>query len=117
MGRGGPLNNEKNMSQIRCPNNTYQQAYPQIVKARHMKLDLNASGKDNEARMTKYNATNKNDLDMFKPRRAAVAKSFDFTVSDSSGGGMPGATSRRNMYNSSLGSGTIGGRSDISKMS
>ena len=72
----------------------------------------NSKESNNEARMTKYNAT-KNDLDMFKPRRAAVAKSFDFTVSDSSGLPRTG----RNMYNSSIGSGTLGGRSDISKMS
>ena len=30
VGRGGKLNNAKNMSQIRCHENTYNQPYPQI---------------------------------------------------------------------------------------
>jgi len=30
--------NEKNKSQIRCKGNTYNQPYPQIVRARHVKL-------------------------------------------------------------------------------
>ena len=38
MGRGGALNNEKNMSQIRCADQTYQKAFPEVVKARHIKL-------------------------------------------------------------------------------
>ena len=37
MGRGGRLNNEKNMSAIRCEDDTYQNAYPKIVKARYHK--------------------------------------------------------------------------------
>ena len=91
MGRGGQLNNEKNMSQIRCPENTYQQAYPQIVKARHMKLEaLDGSenkaidGNRNEARVT-FQETGK-DTELFKPRRAVVAKSYDFTTGAESGG-------------------------------
>ena len=111
MGRGGQLNNEKNMSQIRCFDNTYQTAYPQIVKARHIKLAFGAENKakdegNNEARVSAYRAT-KNDHDLFKPRRAAVAKSFDFTVSDRSGIPRTG----RNFNDSSE-----GGRSNMSKM-
>ena len=105
MGRGGRLNNEKNMSQIRCVDNTYQQMYPNIVKARHIKLafgdktNTNYGKKDNEA------ASNRNDLDMFKPRRAAVTKSYDFT----SNSGMR----TRNQ----LGGSEAGNSSVISKMS
>ena len=43
MGRGGPLNNEKNMSAIRCVDNTYQKTIPHIVKARHLKLALGST--------------------------------------------------------------------------
>ena len=38
MGRGGSLNNEKNMSQIRCVEDTYMKASPNMVRTRHMKL-------------------------------------------------------------------------------
>lgn len=46
VGRGGVLNNEKNMSQIRCMANTYQKAYPQMVKARHMQLSFDDNNDD-----------------------------------------------------------------------
>lgn len=39
MGRGGALNNEKNMSQIRCVEDTYMKASPNMVRTRHMKLN------------------------------------------------------------------------------
>jgi hypothetical protein len=44
MGRGGNLNNQKNMSTIRCQEETYSKPYPKVVKARHMKLEIGGRG-------------------------------------------------------------------------
>ena len=39
MGRGGALNNEKNMSQIRCVEDTYMKPSPNMVRTRHIQLN------------------------------------------------------------------------------
>ena len=57
VGRGGPLNNQKNISQIRCPANSNRAAVqnPQVIKARHVKLAVGGrSGSEEEEQRSRH---------------------------------------------------------------
>ena len=85
------------MSQIRCVDNTYQKPFPNVVRARHTKLQVGGGGAGHNSKShrmskgyhsmkTEESAINEAKLnrdvpkneDLFKPRRA-ITKSFDFT--------------------------------------
>ena len=38
--KGGAITNEKNMSSLRCQENTYQKPYSKVIKSRHRKLTV-----------------------------------------------------------------------------